>query len=48
MQTGMLEQINNKALLYNRENYIQYPVINIMEKNMKKNIYKLSHFAVQQ
>ena len=30
--------INNKVLLYSTGNYIQYPVINIMEKNMKKNI----------
>ena len=27
--------INNKILLYNTGNYIQYPVINLMEKNMK-------------
>ena len=30
--------INNKVLLYSTGNYIQYPVINIMEKNMKKNV----------
>ena len=28
----------NKILLYSTGNYIQYPVINIMEKNMKKNV----------
>ena len=26
--------INHKVLLYNTENYIQYPVINLMEKNI--------------
>ena len=31
---------NNKVLLYSTGNYIQYPVINHMEKNMKKNVYK--------
>jgi len=31
--------INNKVLLYSSGNYIQYPVIDIMEKNMKKHIY---------
>ena len=31
--------MNNKDLLYNTENFIQYLVINLMEKNMKKNIY---------
>ena len=30
--------INNKILLYSTGNYIQYTVINIMEKNMKKNV----------
>ena len=33
-----IEWINNKVLLYSTGNYIQYPVINIMETNMKKNI----------
>ena len=27
-------QMNNKILLYNTENYIQYPVINLMKKNI--------------
>ena len=30
--------INNKVLLYSTGNYIQYLVLNFMEKNMKKNI----------
>ena len=30
--------INNKVLLYSTGNYIQYPMINHMEKNVKKNI----------
>ena len=30
--------INNKALLYSPGNYIQYPVINNMEKNIIKNV----------
>ena len=34
-----IKQINDKVLLYSRGNYIQYPVINHMEKNMKKNMY---------
>ena len=35
-----IERINNKVLLYNTRNYIQYPVLKIIvEKNMKKNIY---------
>jgi len=29
----------NKVLLYSTGNYIQYPVINIKERNVKKNIY---------
>ena len=33
-----LEWINNKVLLYSTGNYIQYPVINYMEKNMG-NVY---------
>ena len=32
-------QINNKVLLCSTGNYIQYPVINYNEKNMKKNVY---------
>ena len=32
-------KINNKVLLYNTGNRIQYLVINYNEKNMKKNIY---------
>ena len=35
--------MNNKDLLYNTENFIQYIVINLMEKNMKKNIYTHTH-----
>ena len=34
-----IEWINNKVLLYSTGNYIQYPVINHNEKNMKKNVY---------
>ena len=30
-----IEWINNKVLLYSTGNYIQYPVINHMEKNIK-------------
>ena len=30
-----IEWINNKILLYSTGNYIQYPVINHMEKNKK-------------
>ena len=42
--------INNKVLLYNTENYIQYTVTiyydNIMEKNMKNNmLLLLSRFS---
>ena len=46
-----IEWINDKVLLYSTGNYIQYTVINIMENNMKKNIYiyiYLNQFAVQQ
>ena len=32
------EWINNRVLLYSTGNYIQYPLINLMEKNIKKNI----------
>ena len=31
--------INNKLLLYNTENYIQYPMINHTGKKEKKNMY---------
>ena len=31
-----IECINNKVLLYNTENYIQYPMINHNGKNYKK------------
>ena len=44
-----IKQVNNKILLYCTWNYIQYPVINYMEKNMKMNmdIYTyLNYFAV--
>ena len=34
-----IEWINNKILLYNTENYIQYPVINHSEKEYKKRMY---------
>ena len=34
-----IEWIKNKVLLYSTGDYIQYPVINHNEKNMKKNIY---------
>ena len=34
-----IEWINNKVLLYSRENYIQYPVINHNGKEYFKNIY---------
>ena len=30
---------NLQILLYSTGNYIQYPVINLMEKNIKKNAY---------
>ena len=30
--------INNKVLLYSKGNYIQYPVINHIEKNMKNGV----------
>ena len=30
--------INNKVFLYSTRNYIQYAVINHMEKNMKKDM----------
>ena len=29
----------NKVLLYSTGSYIQYPVINHIEKNMEKNVY---------
>ena len=35
----MLKLINNKVLLYSTGNYIQYCVINHMEKNKKKNMH---------
>ena len=34
-----IEWINNKALLYSTENYIQYPMINHKGKEYKKGIY---------
>ena len=34
-----VEWMNNKDLLHSTQNYSQYPVLNIMEKNMKKNVY---------
>ena len=33
------EWINNKVQLYSTENYIQFPVIDQVEKNMKENAY---------
>ena len=44
-----LEWISNETLLYNIGNYIESPVVDMMEDNMrKKNIYiKLDYFAVQ-
>ena len=33
------EQINNRVLLYSTGNYIQYPVIKLVEKKMEKNVY---------
>ena len=40
------EQINGKVLLYSTGYYTQYPVINHMEKNMKKNIYIYIHIYI--
>ena len=34
-----MEWINNKVLLYSTENYIQNPMITIMEKDIFKNVY---------
>ena len=34
-----IEQINNKVLLCSPGNDTQYPVINMMLKNIKKNVY---------
>ena len=31
------QQINNRVLLYSTGNYIQYPVIKLVEKKMEKN-----------
>ena len=50
-----LEWINDKVLLYSTGNYIQYPVINHMEKNMWnvyiRNVYvcitELLHYIVE-
>ena len=36
-------KINNKNLRYSTGNYIQYIVVTIMEKNLKKNIYIYVH-----
>ena len=45
-----IEQINNKVLLYNRGNYIQYPVIDHNGRDSEKIwIYiQMSHSAIQQ
>ena len=34
-----IEWVNNKVLLYNTGNYIQYPMINCNGKEYKKRIY---------
>ena len=34
------EWINNKRLLYSTRNYIPYPMISLMDKNMKKDVYR--------
>ena len=31
--------INNKVLWYSTGNYIQYPMMTVMEKNMKKKVH---------
>ena len=36
MQSIMHRMVNNKVLLYSIGNYVQYPVITIMAKSMKK------------
>ena len=41
------EWINNKVLLYSTGNSTQYPEINIMGKNMKKNVF-ICIISVQQ
>ena len=38
MQTVMY-RMDNKVLLYSTRNYIQYPEINHMANNIKKNVY---------
>ena len=38
-----IEWINNKVLVCNTRNYIQYPVISHNRKDMKKNIYICMH-----
>ena len=44
-----IEMVYNKVLLFSTGNYIQQPMINIIEKNMRKNTYiSLNHFAVHQ
>ena len=37
-----IEWINNNVLLYSKENYVHYPVINHNE-NMKKNTHTQTH-----
>ena len=34
-----LEWINNKVVMCSTVNYIEYPVINHTERNIKKNVY---------
>ena len=51
MELGIQRMINNKVLLKIIRKYINYPVINHMKKNKKKNIYFsmcMSHISVQQ
>ena len=42
MQAICIEWINNNVLLYSKENYVHYPVINHNE-NMKKNTHTQTH-----
>ena len=42
------EWINKKVLLHSTENHIQYPGINYMEKNIKKNKKKRMYIVTGQ
>ena len=42
MQAICIEWINNNVLLYSKENYVHYPVINLNE-NMIKNTHTQTH-----